>query len=118
MGQIFVEGKPVTFPGSNVVISGHLVLIYKDDSGAEYVIRGGPQHDSHLDRGALVVNNGGFPGQLLSDSPDARALGETPADRGSIEIDLGVGMPKIFGLSYWNMRGLYRIEHWPTVQRL
>lgn len=75
MGQIFLEG--VEPPAG----SAKLYLVYRDDSGVEYVIRGGKQS------GQLVMYTGG----LLQDSVDARG-GDTPADRGSKLVKLSGGI--------------------------
>ena len=89
MAEIRIEGEEVW--GDNMLDAGHLYLVYVDDDGEEYVIRGGPKG------GYLSVNVGG----LLKESGDARVktVGENEIpvareDRGSMVLDLGGRDPK------------------------
>lgn len=85
MGQISLEGRRIEGAGG-IIGGGHLYLIYTDDLGQEWVIRGGPQFDVNGAWGNIVTIAGD---QLLAGSPDARNPGQTSADRGSIILDLG-----------------------------
>jgi hypothetical protein len=78
MGTISVEGKLV-FPTGQA----HMYLVYKDDAGKEFVIRGGPLNDLPP-FGPLVTERG----RPIVDSEDARE-GESPAERGHRELPLG-----------------------------
>jgi hypothetical protein len=78
VSSILIEAKPVPLTVGRV----HLYLVYRDDIGNEWVIRGGPV-------GGEIVN-GTFAyeiNKVLSDSSDARGT-ESPADRHSTEINL------------------------------
>lgn len=83
MRRIFIESKHV------VLGYDHLYLVYQDDDGNEFVIRGGPQYDTPPLFGNITVEAG----ILLTDSEDARRDDDgnplTAQDRGSIEINLG-----------------------------
>ena len=74
--SIYVESRPVKIPGP----FDHTYLVYKDKNGKEWVIGGKPS---------------GFPPTLdvytgpLAESDDRRGPGETSADRGAVELDLG-----------------------------
>ena len=80
MAKILIESKPVVVSGS---LFRHLYLVFVDDDGNEFVIRGGPEFD--LPPFGLIVTEDATP---LTNSEDARQ-GATPADRGSRELDLG-----------------------------
>ena len=80
-GAIYLEGHiiPAEFTGA-----GHLYLVYKDATGAEYLIRGGPELN-FPPWGDIEISAG----DLLSSHPfDARGS-DTPQDRGQIALDLG-----------------------------
>lgn len=51
MAEIGIEGKVV----NGVLDAGHLSLVHTDDSGAEFVIRGGPENDNPFNFGRIVV---------------------------------------------------------------
>lgn len=76
MSRISLESKDV------VRIGQHLYIVFQDDAGQEYVIRGGPQND-FPPFGNIKVETG-----LLSGSEDARGS-ETPAARGSVDLEVG-----------------------------
>lgn len=50
MAEIGVEGKVV----SGVMDSGHLSLVYTNDGGAEFVIRGGPENNNPANFGRIA----------------------------------------------------------------
>ena len=75
---IFLESKEVL--GSE---NYHLYLIYKDESGNEYVIRGGSEFN--FPPFGKIVLQIGIP---LSTSDDSRG-NQTPAERYNAQIDLG-----------------------------
>lgn len=99
MGTISVEGTPVQNSGSAadpttfpISTSGHLLLVYKDDDGNEFVIRGGPIIESDGSYGALVLEIN----EPIETSIDRRVvlqdgeLVEVSAEfRGSTEVDFG-----------------------------
>jgi hypothetical protein len=94
MSKISIEGTPVPFNSSGFgSISGHLLLIYQDDGGNEYVVRGGPTPNplDGSDYGALILHQN-IPMLDLLNNPDKRfdANGNpvTPASRGNTEIPL------------------------------
>jgi hypothetical protein len=64
----------------------HVYLVYTDDNGREFVISGyaEPGHET-ADSPPFYIQDG-FP---ISESWDKRGDNETPADRGSVELDLG-----------------------------
>jgi Ca2+-binding RTX toxin-like protein len=82
-GKIFIESKPVQFGWE------HLYLVYQDESGNEFVIRGGPLNDDANDFGPIVVEVG----VPIAQSEDVRVDDEgnplTPGQRNSRELDLG-----------------------------
>ncbi len=90
MASISIEGTPVALasgggiPDFPISTSGHLLIVFTDDSGNEFVIRGGPTAASSP-FGPLVLQVG-IP---LASSFDARASGQTAEDRGSVTLDLG-----------------------------
>jgi len=83
VAAIYVESKPIGAFGYD-----HLYLVYQDDDGQEFVIRGGPLTDNPLDFGNIEIDNN----LLLELSEDARD-GVTPLDRGQVELDLQGGDP-------------------------
>lgn len=78
MSKILIESKPVSGEGIR-----HLYLVYVDDAGSEWVIRGGPSIDFPPFGQIKIEAN--IP---LALSKDARGA-NTPEDRGSRELDLG-----------------------------
>ena len=72
--SIYIESRPVKIPGP----FDHTYLVYRDPNGKEWVIGG------HKDGSRMRVETG-----ELSKSTDARDPGETSADRGAVELDLG-----------------------------
>ena len=87
MAKISVEDTPVNpdwIVGSSISLSGHLLLIFTDDSSNEFVIRGGPTPLTP-DRGNLILEVN-IP---IAQSADARGVNQTAADRGSIDLNLG-----------------------------
>ncbi len=83
MSRILIESRPVDLVGIDSRFR-HVYLVFEDDDGTETVITGGPQHDNPFNFGNIQVDAGG----LLADSDVARGH-DTPADRGSREIDVG-----------------------------
>ncbi len=97
---ITIEGTPVALASESspeesfpVSASGHLLLIFEDDSGREFVIRGGPQFDNPSNRGVLVLEKS----VLIAESLDRRVIKNdngniisvTPESRGNRQIPLG-----------------------------
>jgi hypothetical protein len=87
MSRILIESRPVDIDGIDSRFR-HIYVVFQSDDGTETVITGGPQHNNPFDFGNIVVNAGG----LLADSDVARG-DDTPADRGSREIDVGARDP-------------------------
>lgn len=81
--KILIESKPVIISGT---IYDHLYLVYVDSQGKQTVIRGGPRYTlaKPLSIGDIEVEIN-LP---LADSEDARGT-DTPAERGSREVNLG-----------------------------
>lgn len=100
MAKILIEGF-------NVFHSGHLYLVYVDDLGREWVLRGGPENDMVPWGSILVVGSVGND-TLLSRSEDARVDGNdqpvSKEERGSREIDVPDGMSVE---SAWNLMREY-----------
>lgn len=63
---------------------GHLYLVYRDDGGSEYVLRGGAESSVPGFFGDIDM----LAGVLLKNSPDARG-GDSPEDRGARLLELG-----------------------------
>jgi len=82
MGHIYIEAKTVALGFD------HLYLVYTDDTGKEFVVRGGPETDNPLNFGNIVVE-AGVP---IAQSEDVREDDDgnplTPTDRGSVALDL------------------------------
>ncbi len=73
MSRISIEGWNVP------LLNNHLYLVYKNDAGQEYVIRGGPTiNNGVFDRLFVLYND-----VKLEESPDARPAGVTAEDRGA-----------------------------------
>lgn len=49
MSKISIESKPVA------IGLDHLYLVFENDFGEEFVIRGGPENDSPLNFGEIVL---------------------------------------------------------------
>jgi Ca2+-binding RTX toxin-like protein len=79
MSTISIESKPVSVTGLN-----HLYLVFQNDFGKEFVIRGGPQNDTAPIFGPIVLEVN----EPIESSEDNRGA-LTPADRGHLEINLG-----------------------------
>ena len=59
MAKIKIEGYPLGLPDFvPFYASGHLLLIFEDDSGNEFVVRGGPQRPDPGNYGNLVLERG------------------------------------------------------------
>lgn len=89
MSSISVEGKPAAG-----YMSSHLILIYKNNNGEEFVIRGGPTNDDVFNFGSIKVEVG----VAIDESEDTRKVRDEnnvvlyerhPDDRGSVVIDFG-----------------------------
>lgn len=82
-GEIFIEASGATSFGITVPVAQHLYLVYRGETGDEYVLRAGPE-------------NGFWPfGELrievnvaMEDSVDRRGS-ESPEDRASTPLDFG-----------------------------
>ena len=85
MSEIRIEGYTTSsVAGVNV---GHLYLIYTNDIGQEFTIRGGPSPGTHPLLGDLTVEIGAA---FTSFNPDWRPnTAQALADRGSTVLDLG-----------------------------
>ena len=81
MAEIRIEGKPI-FGLDGGVIFGHLYLVFVDDGGDEWVIRGGPDPENPL--GNISIENN-IP---IATSKDSRDISQR-AIRGSTILDLG-----------------------------
>ena len=79
MGTIYIESHAATFPAG--LVYEHLYLVYKDDFGVEFVIRGGPSWPDNL---SIELELG-----LLADSKDNRDGGDPVVDFGQREIMTG-----------------------------
>jgi len=79
MGKIFIESKPTPIPWYD-----HTYLVYQDDFGNEFIIRGGPADNATIfDFGDIEIKNN-IP---LVGSDDARG-GDSTTQRGQVELDL------------------------------
>lgn len=82
MAKIFIESKPIF--GFE-----HLYLVFQDNDGNEFVVRGGPERDNVFDLGNIIVEVG----VAIEDSEDARVDDQgnavTAESRGQKELDLG-----------------------------
>lgn len=78
MSTLSVESTDVYLLGQ------HMYIVYKNDAGQEYVIRGGPESDNPLSFGNVAVEVG----VPIGLSEDARG-DDTPQDRGSVTINTG-----------------------------
>lgn len=99
MPAIYIEGKLTkefsestdeSDPGG-IAVAGHLLLIFKDDLGREYVIRGGPSaQEGDEGFGKLVIQKD-VELQFSNDSYKVvnGVVVETPESRGRMQIDLG-----------------------------
>jgi Ca2+-binding RTX toxin-like protein len=92
MSRILIEGTPVALSSGSssgdsgsggISVSGHLLLVYEDNAGNEFVVRGGPQREGNPDYGALIIEQN-IP---INSSIDRRG-DATPASRGSRDISL------------------------------
>jgi Ca2+-binding RTX toxin-like protein len=80
MSQIFIEARTATFLDVPVV-QKHLYLVYRDDGGDEWVIRGGPDGIGDIFGGDFLFEIN----REIGLSSDARGS-DTPADRFSTEL--------------------------------
>lgn len=80
MSQIFIEARTATFLGVPV-IQKHLYLVYRDDGGSEWVIRGAPDGIGDIFGGDFLFEIN----REIDLSSDARGS-DTPADRFSTEL--------------------------------
>lgn len=103
--SIYVESKPVKFTDLPFVNktrygdSDHLLLVYKDESGNERIIRGGPQDDKN--GRATLFNN--IPIEMQKDirrevSRDAYGKDTEPSSRHSKKLNIPAGREK----EYWD----------------
>jgi len=87
MGKILIESKDI--PSLTVLFPQHLYLVYVDDAGQEFVLRGGPTNDSPLDFGPILVE----PGVPIALSEDRRVDQDNNpislVERNSRELNLG-----------------------------
>lgn len=84
MAEIRIESRPVTFLSINTGYD-HLYLVFVDDDGSEWVIRGGPTLDVPP-FGAILVEYS----TAMAESEDYRPnTPEALAERGSTVLDLG-----------------------------
>ncbi len=85
MGKIFIESKDIF---SSILLFEHLYLVYQNDNGQEFVIRGGPETDNPSDFGSVIMELS-LP---IEQSEDARVDEDgnplSPSDRNSRELDL------------------------------
>jgi hypothetical protein len=79
--KIFIESKPVSISFGQYY---HSYLVYEDEEGNEFVIRGGPAVDNPKDFGSIITE----PGIAMDKSEDKRSKSEREI-RGQREIDLG-----------------------------
>jgi Ca2+-binding RTX toxin-like protein len=89
MGRIFIEGKPIIVASgdqttSGTAISGHLYLVYQDDSGQEWVVRGGPFSDT--EPGNLTITKDRLLSSTLDSRQDVNGNPISPESRGNREI--------------------------------
>jgi Ca2+-binding RTX toxin-like protein len=78
MSRLSLESKDV-YP-----LGQHLYVVFENDAGQEYVIRGGPQNDDPRDFGNIEVEVG----VPIAQSEDARGS-DTVADRGNVLLNVG-----------------------------
>lgn len=88
MPKIFVEGTAIT----GLFSFGHLYIVYQNDSGQEFVLRGGPELSGEPSYGHLLIS-GWNENLLLENSPDKRVDADgipvTAEERGQKELPLG-----------------------------
>jgi Ca2+-binding RTX toxin-like protein len=85
MSALYIEGKPVAGSSNEALgVALHAYIVYVDNDGNEFVLRGGPGGPANLSSfGSISIQNG-----PLSDSKDARG-DLTPDDRGQTLLPLG-----------------------------
>lgn len=81
MSQIRIEARPVV---GGVTGQGHLYLVYVDDTGSEFVIRGGPENNNIANFGDLELEIN----VPISESEDYRVVDDREL-YGSAVLDLG-----------------------------
>lgn len=98
MSKISIESKPIAFGFD------HLYLVFENDAGSEFVIRGGPENSDLLDAPDLLdpldpldpVDFGNIITEInvpINESEDARGS-DTMVARGNRELDLGGRRPE------------------------
>ena len=91
MTTISTEGTPVALTSGGgtssfpISISGHLLLVLRDNAGNEFVIRGGPSSSTDGAYGPLILQIN----EPIGTSLDVREPGETAISRGATVLDLG-----------------------------
>ena len=90
MSEIRIEHKAVTLFGADTTYE-HLYLVFVDDDGHEFVIRGGPSYD--LPPWGIISMEIGTP---IADFEDARpSTAEARAEHDSFVLDLGDRNPEL-----------------------
>jgi len=87
MSKILIEGTLVGGT-SYLSASGHLLLIYQDDNGNEFVVRGGPTNGGDP-YGKMIIEQNVRIDQSIDSRVDKDDNPVTAASRGSIEVPLG-----------------------------
>lgn len=95
MGRILIEGTtvgPLSSAGGGgsggLTVSGHLLLIYQNDTGNEFVVRGGPTNGEDP-WGPLILERNVPIATSIDSRIDSSGNPVTPDSRGSREIALG-----------------------------
>jgi Ca2+-binding RTX toxin-like protein len=107
MSSIKVEATPVIVASRiverdlDVAVSGHMALIYKNNAGFEYVIRGGPI--SNAPPFGKIRVEVSFPIDQSRDARDNTGVLLTPQQRGSTGVDFGGRNPDMV----WNIMKQY-----------
>lgn len=86
---------------------GHLYLVYKNDAGSEFVIRGGP--DTFINE---IVTEAGVPIEL---SEDLEELTLRKIERRAFWT-LAISMPMMFGKFCYSTPLISRMDHWNTIR--
>lgn len=100
MSKISIEGFAAgAYSGSQAFLvlpfsaSGHLYLVYEDNNGDEFVIRGGPSE--RLGRGYITVEDNEPINESLDERFNPYDVPVTPENRGNRTLDLGGRDPKL-----------------------
>ena len=96
MASIRIEGKRILddFGRLDPLDVDHLYLVYRDNSGSEFVIRGGPEKDgikfglSSIDTQINIPINNSKDSRIIKDDNGNIKHIDTPEDRGSQVLDL------------------------------